>query len=278
MGASLQRAVGLICSADPELLNILATTARVSLTSSVLALLLGVPLGILYGAGRFPGRRALLVLNRTLMGLPPVVCGLLFYLLFSGVGPFRRLHLLFTVRLMILAQVVLITPIVVGSMETWVAGVAPVKPLPHFFLTHVKKPSRSDRNRDAVPLYKQVRLRVSLRIHTAVFHLEPDAGDQPVCPDRITCLLKSAREKDRTYLPVSRGVKPVLAVALAVPAAVDHEILYAASLKTRRHLLDQILGRIAPRGTILVEDYRHIHVRFRDARLLRLHKPVADFL
>ncbi len=125
MGASLQRAVGLICSADPELLNILATTARVSLTSSVLALLLGVPLGILYGAGRFPGRRALLVLNRTLMGLPPVVCGLLFYLLFSGVGPFRRLHLLFTVRLMILAQVVLITPIVVGSMETWVAGVAP---------------------------------------------------------------------------------------------------------------------------------------------------------
>ena len=125
MGASLQRAVGLICSADPELLNILATTARVSLASSVLALLLGVPLGILYGAGRFPGRRALLVLNRTLMGLPPVVCGLLFYLLFSGVGPFRRLHLLFTVRLMILAQVVLITPIVVGSMETWVAGVAP---------------------------------------------------------------------------------------------------------------------------------------------------------
>ena len=125
MGASLQRAVGLICSADPELLNILATTARVSLTSSVLALLFGVPLGILYGAGRFPGRRVLLVLNRTLMGLPPVVCGLLFYLLFSGVGPFRRLHLLFTVRLMILAQVVLITPIVVGSMETWVAGVAP---------------------------------------------------------------------------------------------------------------------------------------------------------
>ena len=125
MGASLQRAVGLICSADPELLNILATTARVSLTSSVLALLLGVPLGILYGAGRFPGRRALLVLNRTLIGMPPVVCGLLFYLLFSGVGPFRQLRLLFTVRLMILAQVVLITPIVVGSMETWVSGVSP---------------------------------------------------------------------------------------------------------------------------------------------------------
>ena len=87
MGSSIQKAVELILSADPELLNILSTTARVSLTSSILALLLGVPLGILYGAGRFPGRRALLVVNRTLMGLPPVVCGLLFYLLFSGVGP-----------------------------------------------------------------------------------------------------------------------------------------------------------------------------------------------
>jgi tungstate transport system permease protein len=125
MSSSLQKAIELILSADPELLNILATTARVSLTSSVIALLLGVPLGLLYGAARFPGRGVLVVLNRTLMGLPPVVCGLLFYLLFSGVGPFRHLQLLFTVPLMVLAQVVLITPIVVGSMETYVAGVAP---------------------------------------------------------------------------------------------------------------------------------------------------------
>ena len=125
MGSSIRKAVELIFSADPELLNILSTTAHVSLTSSVLALVLGVPIGILCGAGRFPGRRVLLVLNRTLMGLPPVVCGLLFYLLFSGVGPFRRFHLLFSVPLMVLAQVVLITPIVVGSMETFAADVAP---------------------------------------------------------------------------------------------------------------------------------------------------------
>ena len=125
MSASVQKAVELILSADPELLNILATTARVSLTSSLIALLLGVPLGLLYGAGRFPGRQALLVANRTLMGMPPVVCGLLFYLLFSGVGPFRRFRLLFTVPLMILAQVVLITPIVIGTMETSAAGIAP---------------------------------------------------------------------------------------------------------------------------------------------------------
>ena len=126
MGSSIQKAVELILSADPELLNILATTGKLCLTSSVLALLIGVPLGILYGAERFPGRRVLLVLNRTLIGMPPVVCGLLFYMLFSGVGPFRHLHLLFTVRLMILAQVVLITPIIIGVMETFVSGTAPV--------------------------------------------------------------------------------------------------------------------------------------------------------
>ena len=98
MGSSVRKAIELILSADPELLNILSTTARVSLSSSVIALLIGVPVGILYGAGRFPGRQVLLVLNRTLMGMPPVVCGLLFYMLFSGVGPFRRLNLLFTVK------------------------------------------------------------------------------------------------------------------------------------------------------------------------------------
>ena len=125
MGASIQKAIELILSADRELLNILGTTARVSLTSSLIALLLGTPIGIWLGACRFRGRDALVVVNRTLMGLPPVVCGLLFYMLFSGVGPFRHFKLLFTVELMILAQVVLITPIVIGSMETYVADLAP---------------------------------------------------------------------------------------------------------------------------------------------------------
>ena len=125
MGSSIRKAIDLILSADPELLNILSTTARLCLTSSILALVIGVPLGILYGAERFPGRKVLLVINRTLTGMPPVLCGLLFYMLFSGVGPFRHLHLLFTVRLMILAQVVLITPIIIGVMETFVADTAP---------------------------------------------------------------------------------------------------------------------------------------------------------
>ena len=125
MHTALEKALALILSADAELINILSVTARMSLRSSVIALLVGVPLGIWLGACRFPGRNMLLVINRTLMGMPPVVCGLLFYMLFSGVGPFRSMRLLFTVDIMIMAQVVLITPIVVGNMETYVAGFAP---------------------------------------------------------------------------------------------------------------------------------------------------------
>lgn len=125
MGTALQKALALILSADAELLNILGVTARMSLQSSLIALLLGVPLGIWLGDSRFPGRGILLVINRTLMGMPPVVCGLLFYMLFSGVGPLRHMKLLFTVRIMVLAQVALITPIVIGTMETYVSGIAP---------------------------------------------------------------------------------------------------------------------------------------------------------
>ena len=125
MKTSLMKAIELIASMDAELLDILSVTAQMSLQSSIIALLIGLPIGIWLGACRFPGRNVLLVANRTLMGMPPVVCGLLFYMLFSGVGPFRHLRLLFTVDIMIMAQVVLITPIVVGNLETYVAGVAP---------------------------------------------------------------------------------------------------------------------------------------------------------
>ena len=125
MKTSVIKAIQLILSADAELLDILSVTAQMSIQSSIFALLIGLPIGIWLGACKFPGRNALLVANRTLMGMPPVVCGLLFYMLFSGVGPFRHMKLLFTVDIMVLAQVVLITPIVVGNMETYVSGVAP---------------------------------------------------------------------------------------------------------------------------------------------------------
>ena len=125
MKSSFLKAIELILSADAELLDILSVTAKMSLQSSIFAMLLGVPIGIWLGTCKFPGRNLLLVTNRTLMGMPPVVCGLMFYMLFSGVGPLRHMKLLFTVDIMILAQIVLITPIVVGNMETYVAGIAP---------------------------------------------------------------------------------------------------------------------------------------------------------
>ena len=125
MQSAVAKAIELILSGNAELMNILSVTAKMSLQSSVIALLLGLPIGIWLGACRFPGRNVLLIVNRTLMGMPPVVCGLVFYMLFSGVGPFRHMKLLFSVEIMVMAQIVLITPIVVGNMETYVSGVAP---------------------------------------------------------------------------------------------------------------------------------------------------------
>lgn len=124
MQTAFEKALQLILTGDAELCNILMVTAKMSLTSSLLALLLGLPIGIWLGTCRFRGRNAIIVLNRTLMGMPPVVCGLLFYMLFSGVGPFRGLHLLFTVTIMIMAQITLITPLVIGNIETYVAGIS----------------------------------------------------------------------------------------------------------------------------------------------------------
>lgn len=120
MGTALEKALALILSCDRELIDILSVTAQMSVQSTIIALLIGVPIGVWLGTFRFPGRSVLLVVNRTLMGMPPV-----FYMLFSGVGPFRHLQLLFTVEIMILAQVALITPIVIGNMETYVAGISP---------------------------------------------------------------------------------------------------------------------------------------------------------
>ena len=118
MGSAFTRALELLFSGDALLTSIIKVTLTMTLFSSCTALLLGAPYGVLLASGRFPGRRGLIILNRTFMGLPPVVCGLFCYMLFSGVGPLRALKLLFTVAGMVVAQVMLITPIIAGSMET----------------------------------------------------------------------------------------------------------------------------------------------------------------
>ena len=117
MASSLTGALDLLLNPTPMLLGILSVTLQMALFSSCAALLLGVPIGAALSLLRFPGRQILVVLNRTLMGLPPVVCGLICYILFSGVGPLRHWKLLYTVPGMVIAQIVLITPLVTGTME-----------------------------------------------------------------------------------------------------------------------------------------------------------------
>ena len=105
-------AFGLIASRDPGLLEIVLLSLRVSVTAVTIASLIGLPLGAAVALFRFPGRRAVAVLLSALMGLPPVVVGLIVYLLLSRSGPFGVLGLLFTPLAMIVAQTVLIAPIV----------------------------------------------------------------------------------------------------------------------------------------------------------------------
>ena len=124
MKTAFLKALGLLLSGSSELSNIIGVTLRMGLSSSLIALLVGVPLGVLLGMARFRGRTVLVVLNRTFMGLPPVVCGLICYMLFSGVGPLRHLKLLYTVKGMIIAQIILLVPLVIGNLEAHVASVS----------------------------------------------------------------------------------------------------------------------------------------------------------
>ena len=112
IGQAIALASGMIVSGDPVLIQIILLSLRVSLVAVGLACLIGMPLGALLAIARFPGRGALIVLVNALMGLPPVVVGLLVYLLLSSSGPLGMLQLLYTPTAMIVAQTVLVTPIV----------------------------------------------------------------------------------------------------------------------------------------------------------------------
>lgn len=105
-------ALSLILTGDAKLMATVALSLSVSLSATLLAALVGMPLGALVALSRFPGRGGLIVVLNGLMGLPPVVVGLLVFLLLSRSGPLGPLGLLFTPHAMILAQAILITPII----------------------------------------------------------------------------------------------------------------------------------------------------------------------
>jgi len=109
---ALRGAAWLIASGDATLIGIILLSLGVSLSAVVFATLLGLPLGAAIAVGRFPGRKAIVVLLNALMGLPPVVVGLVVYLLLSRAGPLGSFGLLFTPPAMVIAQTLLILPII----------------------------------------------------------------------------------------------------------------------------------------------------------------------
>lgn len=111
LGTAATTAIDLVLAADPALAAIVALSLRVSFTALLIAAFVGLPLGALLAVARFPGRGLVLTVLNALMGLPPVVAGLLIYLLLSRSGPLGAFGLLFTPSAMIIAQAVLITPI-----------------------------------------------------------------------------------------------------------------------------------------------------------------------
>ena len=111
----------LVAGADARLAGIVLLSLRVSLAATLIACIVGMPIGALLAVGRFPGRRALIVIFNGLMGLPPVVVGLLVYLLLSRAGPLGSLGLLFSPSAMIIAQAILVTPIVAALTRQVVA-------------------------------------------------------------------------------------------------------------------------------------------------------------
>ncbi len=109
---ALARAGGLILGWDADLIEIVGLSLRVTLSAVAVACLIGLPLGAAVGAFRFPGRTAAAVALNALMGLPPVVVGLAVYLMLSAAGPLGVLGLLYTPAAMIVAQTILVAPIV----------------------------------------------------------------------------------------------------------------------------------------------------------------------
>jgi tungstate transport system permease protein len=121
----LQQSFLLILSGDPELYRIIARSLMVSGSAIAVASILGIAGGIGVALHRFPGRRLLINILNTFMGLPPVVVGLLVYLLLSRSGPLGFLGLLFTPTAMIIAQSILATPILAALTVSALLSVKP---------------------------------------------------------------------------------------------------------------------------------------------------------
>ena len=120
IGESLHGAFALASSGDARLWAIIFLSLQVSLTAMALAAVAGCLAGAAVAVGRFPGRRLVIVSLNAAMGLPPVVVGLVVYLLLSRAGPLGSMGLLFTPGAMVIAQFILIAPIIAALSRAWI--------------------------------------------------------------------------------------------------------------------------------------------------------------
>ena len=140
-------AIGLILSGNTDLITIITLSLRVSLSATLIAALFAIPTGAALAILQFPGRRFLLVISSAFMALPPVMVGLFVYLLLSRSGPLGELGLLFTPTAMIIAQTILIFPIILSLTQQ------AVQPL----------------NREYISLFNALDTPRSLRIQTIIW-------------------------------------------------------------------------------------------------------------
>ncbi len=118
-----REAIKLLISLDPELLQIISVSFRVTGTALFVSVLIGVPLGTVLGLVDFPGKKIITALLYTGMGLPPVVVGLFVFIMFSASGPFGSLGWLFTTRSIVVAQTILALPLVTSFVMTSVLSI-----------------------------------------------------------------------------------------------------------------------------------------------------------
>jgi tungstate transport system permease protein len=114
LARGLREAVSMLLSFDPEIYQIVGLSLQVSLSSVIISSLAGVPFGILIGLYNFYGKKILIRLIYTMMSLPPVIAGLVVFLFIMRKGPLGSLGLSFTPTAMVIAQVCLVTPIIIG--------------------------------------------------------------------------------------------------------------------------------------------------------------------
>ena len=146
-GSAFSLAFQLVLSADADLLEIVLLSLQVSLSAVFVSVLIGLPFGALLATARFPGRQLCMLVVNALMGLPPVVVGLMVYLMLSNAGPLGWMRLLYSPTAMIIAQTILITPII-AALTAQVVG---------------------DYDREYRELFASMRLSLPQRIFTLLF-------------------------------------------------------------------------------------------------------------